>query len=142
MACPSRAHHSSHAGATGTVGNEFRTDATVNVKEPTMSSIKSTLKAAALVVALSPAAAFAGSFWHTTTGEPGAVMVPEHWKGRSAAEARAELDAARADGSLAIYQRGFPVAPKGYKPTPKTRAEVIREIGPLTPAQREIYVGA
>lgn len=106
-----------------------------------MSSIKSSMKAALLIAALSPAAAFANSFWHVSPGEPSAVMVPEHFKGRSKAEAQAELEALRADGSLAAYQRGFPVAPKGYTPTPRSRAEVIREIGPLSPIQRDIYAG-
>jgi hypothetical protein len=110
-----------------------------------MSSIRTTLKVVLVAAAISPAAAFASSFWHPTNGEPGAVMVPEHWQGRSAAEARAELEAARADGSLAVYQRGFPVAPKGYKPTPLSRDEVKRQIATTSEAERkalrDIYVG-
>ena len=73
-------------------------------------------------------------------------MVSEHWQGRSAADARAELEAARADGSLAVYQRGFAVAPKGYKPTPLTRDEVKRQIAATSEAERkalrDVYVGA
>ena len=44
-----------------------------------------------------------------------------------------------------LYQRGFPVAPKGYTPTPRTRDEVKREIRGGTAGdratRRDIYVG-
>ena len=110
-----------------------------------MSSIRTSLKVALVALAVSPALANAGSLWHDVGGEPGVMLIPGHGTSRPAAEARAELEAARADGSLAIYQRGFPVAPKGYMPTLRTRDEVKREILGSTAGGRatlrDIYVG-
>lgn len=110
-----------------------------------MSSIRKSLKVVLVALAASPAFAIAGSLWHDVGGEPGAMFFPSHGMSRPAAEARAELEAARADGTLAVYQRGFPVAPKGYAPKPRTRDEVKREIVGGTARERDtlrdIYVG-
>jgi hypothetical protein len=138
-------HHAFHAGGTGCVSEAPLPDAKPLSMESDMSSIRTSLKIALVALAVSPALANAGSLWHDVGGEPGAMLFPGHGTSRPAAEARAELEAARADGSLAIYQRGFPVAPKGYTPTPRTREEVKREIVGGTArerdALRDTYVG-
>jgi hypothetical protein len=145
LACAQDVQHAFHAGGTGCVSEAPLPDDNALSKESDMSSIRTSLNAALVALAISPALANAGSLWHDVGGEPGAMLFPGHGASRPAAEARAELEAARADGSLALYQRGFPVAPKGYTPTPRTRDEVKREIRGGTAGDRatprDIYVG-
>ena len=83
-----------------------------------------------------PGLSFATSEWHPSNGEAGFTYHPDHVKStKTRAEARAELEAARKDGTLALMQRGAPLPPKATGPG-KTREQVISELLNETPQER------
>jgi Domain of unknown function (DUF4148) len=83
-----------------------------------------------------PGLSFATSEWHPSNGEAGFTYHPDHVKStKTRAEARAELEAARKDGTLALMQRGAPLPPKATGPG-KTREQVISELRNETPQER------
>jgi hypothetical protein len=98
--------------------------------------------AIATVTALSalalPELSQATSIYHAASGEAGFTYHPDHARnGKSRAEVRAELDAARKDGTLALIQRGAPVPIRQAGPA-KTREQVIDEMRSESPEQRRL----
>lgn len=79
-----------------------------------------------------PSLSFATSEWHPSNGEAGFTYHPDHVK---STKTRAELEAARKDGTLALMQRGAPLPPKATGPG-KTRQQVISELLNETPQER------
>jgi len=83
-----------------------------------------------------PGLAHAASIYHADSSEAGFTYHPDHAKnGKSRAEAAAELEASRKDGTLAIMQRGAPLPIKSAGPA-KTRQQVIDEMRNESPEQR------
>ncbi|SDM51879.1 protein of unknown function [Oryzisolibacter propanilivorax] len=82
-----------------------------------------------------PALSQANSIWHDGPGES-VRYVPEHWSStKTRADVLAELDAAKADGTLSLIQRGLPVPVKSTE-APKTRQQVIDELHNESPQAR------
>ncbi len=83
-----------------------------------------------------PGLSQAASIYHPASGEAGVTYHPDHAKnGKSRAEALAELEAARRDGTLALMQRSAPVPIKHTGPA-KARQQVIDELLNELPEQR------
>lgn len=92
-----------------------------------------------------PGLAQADSMYHPAGGEVGYTYHPEHFKStKTRAEVIAEVEAARKDGTLRLYQLALPVPVKNAGPG-KTRQQVIDEMRSETPEQRkarlELYSG-
>ena len=99
----------------------------------------------AVVTISLPLTATADSMWHSTPGEVGWILVPEHFKStKTRADVLAELQAAREDGTLAILQRGGALPTRSTAPS-KTRQQVIAEMRAESPEEKrarlEIYGG-
>jgi len=75
-----------------------------------------------------PVAAQATSLTHDVGGEAGFTFHPDHVASTlTRAAVRAEIQAARKDGTLALLQRGIPLPAKVDGPS-KSRTEVIAEL--------------
>lgn len=98
---------------------------------------KFTLAVAAVISAAAlPGLSQANSIYHPASGEAGFTYHPDHFKStKSRADVRAEIEAARKDGTLALMQRGAPVPIKGVGPA-KTRQQVIDEMRSESAEQR------
>ena len=96
-------------------------------------NLKTLLVIAALATAVaSPSVAFAESDIHPANNERGYTVHPDHFKSTKTREqVLAELDAARADGSLRYLQRGLPV-PDRNPGMGRSREEVAREAASMT----------
>ncbi|WP_423456595.1 DUF4148 domain-containing protein [Ottowia sp. VDI28] len=82
-----------------------------------------------------PALSHADSIWHNGNGES-VRYAPEHWRStKTRADVRVELEAAKADGTLPLIQRGLP-APAKSAQAPKTRQQVIDELRNESPQGR------
>ncbi|MDP1902614.1 MAG: DUF4148 domain-containing protein [Rubrivivax sp.] len=91
------------------------------------------LVAAALTL---PVLAQASSLYHATSREAGFTFHPDHWKStKTRADAIAEVEAARKDGTLALMQRGAPLPAPSIGPA-KTRQQVVAEMVNESPEQR------
>ena len=91
------------------------------------------LLAATLAV---PALSYASSEWHAPVGEAVVTSHPDHVKSKKTrAEAQAEVEAARKDGTLERMSRGAPLPPKGIGPA-KTRQQVVAEMENETADER------
>ena len=83
-----------------------------------------------------PSLSFASSEWHPSSGEAGFTYHPDHFKStKTRADVRADLEAARKDGTLALMQRGAPLPPKATGPG-KTREQVLSELRNESPEER------
>lgn len=83
-----------------------------------------------------PALSYANSEWHTPIGEAVVTYHPDHVQSKKTrAEAQAEVEAARKDGTLEKMSRGAPLPPKSTGPA-KTRQQVIDELRNQTPEER------
>ena len=96
-------------------------------------NLKTFLGIAALAAAVaSPSVAFAESYIHPANNERGYTVHTDHFKSTKTREqVLAELDAARADGSLRYLQRGLPV-PDRNPGMGRSREEVAREAASMT----------
>jgi|LNAP01.1.fsa_nt_gb hypothetical protein len=82
-----------------------------------------------------PALSQANSIWHESNGESDRY-VPEHWSStKTRADVLAELDAAKADGTMSKIQRGLAVPVKNAE-APKTRQQIIDELRNESPQAR------
>jgi hypothetical protein len=93
-----------------------------------------------------PGLSRATSIYHAANGEAGVTYHPDHARNsKSRAEALAELEAARQDGTLALMQRGAPL-PIKHTGLARTRQQVIEELVNESPEQRrarlELLAGA
>lgn len=89
-----------------------------------------------------PALASAASAWHPANNEAGFTYHPTHEQpGKSRADVQAEIEAARKDGTLALYQRTAPI-PIRDNSKPRTRAEVVDGLKSETAAQRQARLDA
>lgn len=80
------------------------------------------------LVMIMPLAAQANSLTHDVGGEAGFTFHPDHVASTlTRAAVRAEIEAARKDGTLALLQRGIPLPGKVDGPS-KSRTEVIAEL--------------
>lgn len=85
-----------------------------------------------------PVLAQANSLYHPAQGEVGFTEHPDHWKSnKTRAEVRAEIEAARKDGTLTLIQRGAPLPIRDSSPA-KTRQQVIDEMHSESPMQRRL----
>lgn len=84
-----------------------------------------------------PLAAQASSLWHPAANEAGFTEHPDHFKStKTRAEVRAEVEAARKDGTLLLIQRSSPLPVRSAQP-PMTRQQVIDELRNEPPAARQ-----
>jgi hypothetical protein len=99
----------------------------------------------AVVTISLPLTANADSMWHSTPGEAGWILVPEHFEStKNRADVLADVQAARKDGTWAILQRGAALPTRSTAPS-KTRQQVIAEMRAESPEEKrarlEIYGG-
>lgn len=99
-------------------------------KRPTLSI--SALAIAAGLMAL-PNLAQAESPWHQGNGDV-VRFTPDHVRANTRQQVVAEMDAARANGTLGFYQRGL-TPPAKVPAQPKTRQQVLEELRNQTPEQ-------
>ena len=84
-----------------------------------------------------PAVVLAASAWHPANNEAGYTYHPTHEQsGKSRADVQAEIEAARKDGTLILYQRTAPI-PIRDNSKPRTRAEVVDGLKAETAAERQ-----
>ncbi|MES2612983.1 MAG: DUF4148 domain-containing protein [Pseudomonadota bacterium] len=95
------------------------------------------LSLAALALA-APGLAAASSVYHAAGGEVGFTTHPDHLQAgsnRQRSEVRAEIDAPRRDGSLALLSRGIALPAQNTDPA-KTREQVRGEFLGMTDAEK------
>jgi len=104
-----------------------------------MSSIKIAFATVAVISAVAlPGLAQATSLYHSANTDAGYTYHPDHvTNGKTRAEVRAEVEAARKDGTLALMQRNAPLPIKSTGPG-KTRQEVIDEMRHESPEARRV----
>lgn len=104
-----------------------------------MSSTKFAFATVAVITAVAlPGLSQATSLYHSANTDAGYTYHPDHAKnGKTRAEVRAEVDAARKDGTLALMQRNAPLPIKSTGPG-KTRQEVIDEMRNESPEARRV----
>jgi hypothetical protein len=105
----------------------------------TMSSTKIAFATVAVISAIAlPGLSQATSLYHSANTDAGYTYHPDHaTNGKTRAEVRAEVEAARKDGTLALMQRGAPLPIKSTGPG-KTRQEVIDEMRNESPEARRV----
>lgn len=100
-------------------------------------SFKTLLGIGALAAAVAaPSVAWADSDIHPANNERGYTVHADHSKSiKTREQVQAELDAARADGSLYYLRRGLPVPERNAGPG-RSREEVAREAASMTWEER------
>ena len=111
-----------------------------------MNARQSLLLSLAAFAIATPGLSSASSLYHPAGGEEGFTMQPDHIKSsKTRIEVLQEVEDARKDGSLVLYQRGAPLPVKMDEPG-TTRDQVLKEMQNISANEKlrmkELYSGS